>query len=81
LDSEAIDDNEISPLRDYVSAGGFLFIGSSAFTPVSRGGVTAAISSWLLKWDYAWPIPNLTESNNLELRLRTGISPRVPPIG
>lgn len=32
LASEAIADNEIAPLRDYVSAGGFLFAGSSAFT-------------------------------------------------
>ncbi len=32
LDSEAVADNEIAPLRDYVSAGGFLFIGASAFT-------------------------------------------------
>jgi hypothetical protein len=32
LASEAIADNEIQPLRDYVSNGGFLFIGSSAFT-------------------------------------------------
>ncbi|MFZ5996136.1 MAG: hypothetical protein ACOYW7_01415, partial [Nitrospirota bacterium] len=32
LASEAIADNEIMPLRDYVAAGGFLFIGSSAFT-------------------------------------------------
>jgi len=32
LASEAIDDNEISPLRDYVSAGGFVLAGSSAYT-------------------------------------------------
>jgi hypothetical protein len=32
LASEAIDNNEIAPLRDYVAAGGFLFVGSSAFT-------------------------------------------------
>ena len=32
LASEAIADNEIAPLRDYVAAGGFLFVGSSAFT-------------------------------------------------
>ena len=32
LASEAIADNEISPLLNYVSAGGMLFIGSSAFT-------------------------------------------------
>jgi hypothetical protein len=32
LASEAIADNEIQPLREYVSAGGFLFVGSSSFT-------------------------------------------------
>ena len=32
LASEAIADNEIAPLRDYVATGGFLFVGSSAFT-------------------------------------------------
>ncbi len=32
LDSEAINDNEIDPLLAYVSAGGFLFVGSTAFT-------------------------------------------------
>jgi len=32
LASEAIADNEISPLRNYVNAGGFLLAGSSAFT-------------------------------------------------
>ena len=32
LASEAVADNEVAPLREYVSAGGFLFAGSSAFT-------------------------------------------------
>jgi hypothetical protein len=32
LATEAVADNEIQPLRDYVSSGGFLFVGSSAFT-------------------------------------------------
>jgi uncharacterized repeat protein (TIGR02543 family) len=32
LAAEAIRDDEISPLTNYVAAGGFLFIGSSAFT-------------------------------------------------
>ena len=32
LASEAIRDDEIAPLRDYVTAGGFLFVGSSSFT-------------------------------------------------
>jgi uncharacterized repeat protein (TIGR01451 family) len=37
LASEAIHDNEIAPLRDYVTAGGFLFVGSSAFTRYPDG--------------------------------------------
>ena len=32
LASEAIRDDEIAPLRSYVTAGGFLFVGSSSFT-------------------------------------------------
>ncbi len=32
LASEAINNNEITPLLNYVSAGGFLFVGSSSFT-------------------------------------------------
>ena len=32
LSSEAISDDEIGPLRNYVNSGGFLLIGSSAFT-------------------------------------------------
>ncbi len=37
LASEAIANNEIVPLRDYVSAGGFLFVGSSSFTRYPDG--------------------------------------------
>jgi VCBS repeat-containing protein len=37
LASEAIADNEIAALRDYVSAGGFVFAGSSAFTRYPDG--------------------------------------------
>jgi len=37
LASEAIADAEIAPLRDYVAAGGFLFVGSSAFTRHADG--------------------------------------------
>jgi hypothetical protein len=37
LAAEAIDNNEIDPLRDYVAAGGFLFVGSSAFTRNADG--------------------------------------------
>jgi hypothetical protein len=37
LASEATDDAEIVPLREYVSAGGFLFLGSSALTRYPDG--------------------------------------------
>src|ERR1051325_11645763 len=37
LASEAIRDDEIAPLTNYVAAGGFLLIGSSAFTRNSNG--------------------------------------------
>ena len=37
LASEAISDDEIVPLRQYVAAGGFLFVGSSSFTRYPSG--------------------------------------------
>ena len=37
LGSEAINDNEIAPLTNYVAAGGVLFVGSSAFTRYPDG--------------------------------------------
>jgi hypothetical protein len=37
LASEAIRDDEIAPLTNYVAAGGFLLIGSSAFTRTTNG--------------------------------------------
>jgi uncharacterized repeat protein (TIGR02543 family) len=37
LAAEAIRDDEVSPLRSYVSAGGFLFVGSSSFTRRPNG--------------------------------------------
>ena len=37
LASEAIADTEVAPLRNYVAAGGFLFVGSSAFTRNPNG--------------------------------------------
>jgi len=37
LASEAIHNNEIGPLTNYVAAGGFLFVGSSAFTRNTSG--------------------------------------------
>jgi hypothetical protein len=47
LASEAINDNEIAPLQSYVSAGGFLFVGSSSFTrnPNGTGRGDFAIAS------------------------------------
>jgi 3-keto-disaccharide hydrolase len=39
LASEAIADNEIQPLREYVNSGGFMFVGSSSFTR-NPGGTT-----------------------------------------
>jgi hypothetical protein len=37
LASEAVQDDEIAPLRSFVAAGGFLFAGSSAFTRYPNG--------------------------------------------
>jgi hypothetical protein len=37
LASEAVADTEIAPLTNYVAAGGFLFVGSSAFTRNTNG--------------------------------------------
>ncbi len=37
LSSEAIRDDEIAPLTNYVAAGGFLFIGGSSFTRTTNG--------------------------------------------
>ena len=37
LASEAIDNNEIAQLTNYVAGGGFLFVGSSAFTRNTNG--------------------------------------------
>ncbi|WP_372966455.1 Ig-like domain-containing protein, partial [Marinobacter sp.] len=49
LASEAIADNEIAPLIDYVSAGGFLFTGSSAFTRYPDGASRGdfALADWM----------------------------------
>ena len=63
LASEAVADNEIQPLRDYVNAGGFLFVGSSAFTRnpngTTRGNFALAdemglnmVSATLENWTY-----------------------------
>ncbi len=37
LASEAISDDEVTHLRDYISAGGFLFSGSSSYTRLANG--------------------------------------------
>ncbi len=37
LASEAVSSEEVQPLRDYVAAGGFLFVGSSSFTRFPDG--------------------------------------------
>ena len=37
LASEAVQDDEIAPLRNYVASGGFLFVGSSSFTRYPDG--------------------------------------------
>ena len=75
LASEAIADNEVNPLRDYVTAGGFLFVGSSAFTRnpdgTTRGDFALAdemglhmVNPTLLNWDL-----NITFSKNADHRL------------
>lgn len=53
LASEAVNDNEIVPLRNYVSAGGFLLIGSSAFTR-NPSGTTRVTLHWLARWVCIW---------------------------
>ena len=42
LASEAISDEEIAPLTNYVAAGGFLLIGSSAFTRTGIGTISTS---------------------------------------
>jgi len=68
LASEAIRDDEIEPLRAYVAAGGFLFVGASAFTRnpdgTARGdfalasemglhAATAGLDNWSLHSSFA----------------------------
>ena len=79
LASEAIADNEVAPLRDYVAAGGFLVVGSSAFTRnpdgTTRGDFALAdemglhmANPTLENW-----YENLRFSKVVEHRLATGI--------
>ena len=72
LASEAVADNEIDPLRDYVDAGGFLFVGSSAFTRnpdgttradfalASEMGLNLSIST-LDNWALSYSFTRLTD--------------------
>ena len=71
LASEAIDNGEIQPLRDYVNAGGFLFAGSSAFTRNPNGTprgnfalasemglntVNTSLQNWVLNSSFTHPV-------------------------
>jgi hypothetical protein len=73
LASEAIRDDEIAPLRNYVAAGGFVFAGSSAFTRnpsgTTRGDfalasemglhmTTPGLSDWYLNASFAKGVNN-----------------------
>ena len=60
LASEAVADDEIAPLRAYVSAGGFLFAGSSAFTRAPSG---ATRSDFALADDMGLHMVNANLSN------------------
>jgi hypothetical protein len=80
LASEAISDAEITPLRSYVNAGGFLFVGSSAFTRNPNGtlrgdfalademGVHITKTSFWDNWD-----ENITFTKTLNHPLVTNI--------
>ncbi|MBZ5554812.1 MAG: tandem-95 repeat protein, partial [Acidobacteriia bacterium] len=65
LASEAVSDDEVTPLENYVSAGGFLFVGSSSFTRnpdgTTRGDFALAdamglhmMNASLQNWDQSW---------------------------
>ena len=82
LASEAVADNEIPPLRSYVSAGGHLFVGSSSFTRnpdgTSRGDFALAgemglhmANAGLLNW---YPNAHLTKvaDNQLTSHIPSG---------
>ena len=68
LASEAIRDDEIGPLRAYVAAGGFLFVGSSAFTRrpngTSRGDFALAAEMGL--HTVSGDLENWVQENDLE---------------
>jgi hypothetical protein len=77
LASEAINNNEITPLLNYVSAGGFLFVGSSSFTRnpdgTNRGdfaianamgmhSATTSLDNWLQDTTLTKQVPHLLVS-------------------
>ena len=75
LASEAVSNDEVTPLQNYVSAGGFLFVGSSAFTRnpdgSTRGDFALANAMGLHTWSAGlqnWQQTN-TFSKQIEHRL------------
>src|SRR6266850_6924367 len=75
LASEAIRDDEIAPFTNYVAAGGFLFVGSSAFTRntngTTRGDFAFAnamglhtVASNLQNWTYNNTFTKTNQSNH-----------------
>ena len=72
LASEAIADDEIAPLTNYVASGGFLFIGSSSFTRKPDGStrgdfaVADALGLHMVASDVTNWIPNLTVTKQLD---------------
>ena len=79
LNTEAIDDAEVDPLRDYVDAGGFLFVGASAFTRNLNGTTRtefalatemgmSTVYSDLMNW-----VTNTQFTKSTDHRLVTGI--------
>jgi len=63
LTSEAIADNEIAPLRDYVKAGGFVVVGASGFTRYPDGTYRSDIAL-ANEMGLRMANPNLSASNN-----------------
>jgi hypothetical protein len=71
LANEAIRNDEIGPLRDYVNAGGFLFIGSSSFTR-NPDGTTR--SNFALSSEMGLQMTNASLQNIYQNTLFTRIS-------
>ena len=70
LSSEAVDDNEVTPLREYASAGGFLFAGASAFTR-NPGGAYRADFALAGEMGLHMAHSTLSEANNWNWYLNT----------